>query len=74
MIDHIQIDPVKFQPVIKVFLNLTLALNSVEAKQFKTRDEYRDYLAIKATCAAYKHIWDIVNNDINLWMEDANGL
>ena len=70
MIDHIQIDPIKFQPVIKIYLNLKLDLNSTEAKQFKTRAEYRDYLVIKATAAAYKHIWDIVDQDINLWMED----
>lgn len=70
MIDHIQIDPIKFQPVIKIYLNLILDLNSTEAKQFKTRAEYRDYLVIKATAAAYKHIWDIVDQDINLWMED----
>lgn len=69
MIDHIQIDPIKFQPVIKVYLNLTLALNSDEAKQYKTRSEYRDYLVIKATAEAYKHICDIVDQDINLWME-----
>lgn len=73
MIDHIQIDPGRFQAVINIYLNLSLTLNSAEAKQFNTRAEYRDYLAIKATCAAYKHIWDIVDHDIHLWMEDDNG-
>lgn len=73
MIDHIQIEPRMFQAVINIYLNLSLALNSSEAKQFKTRAEYRDYLVIKATAEAYKHIWDIVDQDINLWMEDDNG-
>lgn len=73
MIDHIEIDPGQFQAVINIYLNLSLALNSAEATQFKTRDEYRDYLVIKATTAAYKHIWGIVDNDINLWMGDDNG-
>lgn len=73
MIDHILIDPGRFQSVINIYLNLSLALNSDEAKQFKTLAEYRDDLVIKATVAAYKHIWDIVDNDINLWMEDENG-
>ena len=49
MIDHIEIDPGRFQAVINIYLNLSLALNSTEAKQFKTRAEYRDYLVIKAT-------------------------
>lgn len=57
MIDHIEIDPGRFQAVINVYLNLSLALNSEEAKQYKTRAEYRDYLVIKATAEAYKHIW-----------------
>ena len=73
MIDHIEIDPGRFQAVINIYLNLSLALNSEEAKQFKTRAEYRDYLVIKATAAAYKHIWDIVDHDIHLWMEDDHG-
>lgn len=73
MIDHIEIEPRKFQPVINIYLNLLLALNSSEAKQFKTRAEYRDYLVIRATAEAYKCIWDIVDHDIYLWMEDLNG-
>lgn len=73
MIDHIQIDPGRFQAVINIYLDLSLALNSEEAKQYKTLAEYCDYLVIKATVEAYKHIWDIVDNDINLWMEDTNG-
>lgn len=70
MIYHIKIDPGRFQAVINIYLDLSLALNYAEAKQFKTRAEYRDYLVIKATAEAYKHIWDTIDQDINLWMED----
>lgn len=73
MNDHIEIEPGRFQAVINIYLDLSLALNLEEAKQFKTLTKYRDYLVIKATTAAYKHIWDIVDNDINLWMDDQNG-